>query len=536
MNRREFIRKSVLAGNLPVVKHVARIFSTQPSLDETKTSLESRISFETSDSQYQTVYTGALDVLERNITTVAGHSQPVLIEGSNYGGIWLEGAPYEGLVYSPIRPDIARNNHLAFFALQREDGQLPCWSRTSGTGFAQIQMVVPIAATAWELSEQSGDSELLEKAYGACSRWDDWLRRYRDTRRTGLCEGFCTWDTGHDNSPRWAGMPNRCPDGDARKCPPLASLPRVCPDLSACVYGGRVALAAMARALGKNSEADRWLRDADTLRAKIVSRLYTSNDASFYDLDPQDHWIRIRSDVISRVLGEHVAEPQLFENIYRRQIHNPAAFWSSYPLPSIALDDPAFVRPIARNSWGGPSQALTALRAPRWMEHYGKPADLAYLMRQWVSAMLGEGKFLQQIDPITGRFTPDRGGYSPAALAFVDFTWRLRGVRQLRDTLEWNVRPPVHDVHSTFRLRITPTRTAEIRYASGHAELLLNEKVLYRTSNTARLVTGHEGKLASASGIVEEKNNVIVQSASGHEFRFSLDPNQHIRLAEPGAP
>ena len=51
---------------------------------------------------------------------------------------------------------------------------LPCKKKTdkflagqglTRTGFAQIQMVVPIAATAWELSQQTGDSELLEKVY-----------------------------------------------------------------------------------------------------------------------------------------------------------------------------------------------------------------------------------------------------------------------------------------------------------------------------------------------------------------------------------
>jgi hypothetical protein len=80
-------------------------------------------------------------------------------------------------------------------------------------------MVVPIAATAWEMAQQFGDSELLDKAYTSCARWDAWLRRYRNTRGTGLCEGFCTYDTGQDNSPRWKGIPNTCSDHDARKCP-----------------------------------------------------------------------------------------------------------------------------------------------------------------------------------------------------------------------------------------------------------------------------------------------------------------------------
>jgi hypothetical protein len=55
----------------------------------------SRISFETSDSQYQIVYTSALDILAHNTVTVMGYSESVLIEGRNYLGIWLECAPYE---------------------------------------------------------------------------------------------------------------------------------------------------------------------------------------------------------------------------------------------------------------------------------------------------------------------------------------------------------------------------------------------------------------------------------------------------------
>ena len=50
--------------------------------------------------------------------------------------------------------------------------------------------------------------------------------------------------------------------------------------------------------------------------------------------------MRIRSDVISRVCGEHVVDQNTFDSIWERQLHNPKAFWAPYPLPSIALDDP----------------------------------------------------------------------------------------------------------------------------------------------------------------------------------------------------
>ena len=95
------------------------------------------------------------------------------------------------------------------------------------------------------------------------------------------------------------------------------------------------------------------------------------------------------------------------------------------------MDDPAFVRPIPRNSWGGASQALTALRAPRWMEFYGKSAELGQMMQAWCDALMKDGMFRQQLDPMTGIFTEGGSkGYSPAALVLVDSTCRLAGVRE----------------------------------------------------------------------------------------------------------
>jgi hypothetical protein len=386
------------------------------------------------------------------------YDHPVLVEGSSYGGIWLECAPQEGQVYGTLQKyvptlsehpsplETARANHMAFFAQQKEDGQLPACIKladkvgTSG-GYGQIQMVVPIAATAWDLFQITHDQELLETAYKSCSRWDAWLRQYRDTRKTGLCEGFCTYDTGHDNSPRWAGIPRQCPDADARKCPDLPTMPRLCPDLSATVFGGRIALAAMAKTLNKPAEEARWLADAEQIRHLILTLLYSPEDGAFYDLDAQNNFIRVRGDVITRVLGEHVVDPHkdkhIFEAVWTKQIHNPKAFWAPYPLPSIALDDPTFVRPIPRNSWGGASQALTALRAPRWMPFYGKHAEMKYMMQQWCSAIMRHAEeaktsaerlkaFRQQMDPLTGEFTQeDPGGYSPCALTFLDFAHRL---------------------------------------------------------------------------------------------------------------
>jgi hypothetical protein len=285
----------------------------------------------------------------------------------------------------------------------------------------------------------------------------------------------------------------------------------------------------MAKALGKTSEADRWTEDAETIRRLIIDRLYDPQDGVFYDLDAQNRFVRVRSTAILGVLGEHVVDAELFEAVWRRQVHNPAAFWAAYPFPSVALDDPAFVRPIPRNSWGGAAQALTSLRAPPWMEHYGKSAEQAWMMQRWLQALLRAGEFRQQMDPLTGEFTSaDPGGYSPAALVFLDFLWRLSGVRQQDDLLEWNVRPPSAQTQSKFAAKIGAS-TAELTYSNSHAELRVASRIA-EVSGVVRLLTTPSGELQAAVGIAEKESAVTLQFPGRHRRTLRIAPNQRLDL------
>jgi hypothetical protein len=489
-------------------------------------------SFATRDRDWQAAYDQALQILHENVQVLPRFDGPLLIEGAEYAGIWQECGPLEALVYRRFRPDVARNSHLVFFALQREDGQLPANHKRTDTGFGQIQMVVPIAATAWELARSTGDEELLATAYKGCGRWDTWLLKYRNTRATGLIEGFCTYDTGMDNSPRWAGMPNQCPKKDAKNCPQASGLPRLCPDLSATVYGGRAALSAMARALGKVSEADHWAESADQIRRLILSKLYVPEDGAFYDLDANGQFVKVRTCAVARVCGEHVVDQQQFDNLWTRQLHNPKAFWAPYPLPSVAMDDPLFVRPIPRNSWGGASQALTALRAGRWFDFYGRSAEFSTLMDQWCKAIARDMTFRQQIDPETGAFT--EGGspnYSPAALVMLDFTWRLAGIHEEENEIHWNVRPGHCAAdHARFALRTHHGADAEMQYDATGARLQYRGKTVARIEGgTARLVTNRDGRPLHLRGISERTEHVTCRIASG-SHRLTLRPNESVAL------
>jgi hypothetical protein len=385
-------------------------------------------------------------------------------------------------------------------------------------------MVGPIAATAWDLYSQNRSAAFLSKTYKACSRWDEWLMRYRNTRGSGLCEAFCTYDTGHDNSPRFLGKSRQCPQNDARICPPGDGLPYLAPDLSATVYGGRVALAAMAHEMGDAAGESRWLEQAAAIRKLILDRLYDAHDAAFYDIDSHDKFVNIRGDVITRVMGEQVADQKLFDEVYRRQLHNPSAFWTAYPFPSIAADDAAFVRPIPRNSWGGASQALTALRTPRWMEHYGKYADFTHLMTRWVEALVRSGQFLQQMDPESGVFSPDRGAYSPAMLTLFDFVWRLYGPRPAGDTIEWNCRLPADSSSTT-----ATWGTAELQSDRSGSILKIAGKQIAKLGGSARLVTSSQGKPLRLIATTPQIVTVTMQTG-GHTTTHKLIPDGVIGL------
>jgi hypothetical protein len=139
--------------------------------------------FSCSNAQLQQAYDSAVNGLKSNLQDVFRFPRPVLLEGATYAGVWLECAPLEGLVYAPLSPETAQANHEVFLDLQREDGYLPCNVKKATLGTGQIQMVVPIAATAWDLYRQNGRAAFLAKTYAGCSRWDAWLVRYRNTPR-----------------------------------------------------------------------------------------------------------------------------------------------------------------------------------------------------------------------------------------------------------------------------------------------------------------------------------------------------------------
>ena len=481
------------------------------------------IRFQCDSENFQDFFRRALQGLEANSRRLSEKTGRVLTEGGVYSGIWLECAPLEGLVYAPLAREVARNNHSAFFRYQRDSGQFPSSITEGRICFAQIQQTVPLVETACELGIITRDEELLRQAYCAWEKWDAWIVRYRDTKKRNVCEAFCEYDTGHDNSFRFRKLPKFCPGGDASVCPGNPALPYAAPDLTATMFGGRMAMAEIASVLNEQKMRTAWLERAELTRKALFEYCFDPETEFFYDRDAQGNLIKNLSDAGIRVLMEHAVDQALFERIFTRWIENPEAFWTPYPIPSVAACDPGFQYPPPENCWGGASQALLALRAPRWMEHYGKFSALHHLMLRWLEAMRRYPKFMQQMDPFTGEFStsPD---YSPAMCCALDFTTRLTGVMETPEGLSWGCCGIPGIQKSEFILDCLRGGSAALRMRNGTAALFRNGREFAKMKGQIRCFSDADGKhlrvAAVADGVVE------IQFGDGASETVSMKKDQ----------
>ena len=283
------------------------------------------------------------------------------------------------------------------------------------------------------------DQAFLEKIYEAGKKWDGWLRKYRMTTGRGLIEMFFGYDTGHDNSGRLEGMSckgNYIVDGEhksAETLPPDDGItPILAVDMNANFYANEKALEKMATLLGREDDAKKWEESALEIKRKLFEHCFDEKDAFFYDVDRNGNKRRYKSSTIFHLFMEGVLDKEtdkkLIDRIYNEHIKNPDEFWTEYPFPSMAINDPSAKNHDDFNCWGYYTQGLIVLRCSRWMDRYGYSEDFDYILKKWVESWTEHYdriKFAQEIDPITGIPTNSSEWYSSCMLNYIYGAKRL---------------------------------------------------------------------------------------------------------------
>ncbi|MBI4975937.1 MAG: hypothetical protein HZC28_00550 [Spirochaetes bacterium] len=381
---------------------------------------------------------GAKQALLANVKQFGQSPVPLLIAGEVYAGIWLE-HNQDNVFLAEYHPEAAWASQQVFMDHQREDGLLPFMFPLQMKGsyfntpvpYWHVQCIYPFARCALEIAVKLGkDEKTFDSIYRCASKYDDWFVKFRNRSGSGLVEMYCEWDTGHDNSPRVmdGGIPHGCPDKEAKNMPDLPIMPVLSVDLSAMLYGNRMALADLAARLGKGADEMRWNEKASELKSRMKEKLYDAADDFYYDRDTNG-LRKYRSEHITRLFMNRVLDQSEFDSIYNRYFTVDSEFWTAFPFPAMSVSDPHFVKECPKNCWGANTQALTVLRTLFWMEHYGKKKELHEVMYRWLKAFIShDNKFTQEINPFTGAPVSNGTNYSPSLIMFIESAKTLVGL------------------------------------------------------------------------------------------------------------
>lgn len=385
-----------------------------------------------------------------NIGYFEGFDKPLFRISNVYPGVWLEHL-YDSVFYAKLYPgenEYMRNIIELYISNQREDGQLPftIMDRKFLPGkteevvrYTHIQECVSFASVCLEAYNILKDKEFLRACYDAAAKWVHWIEKHRMTQNKGLIEMFCGFDTGHDNSGRVTDI--GCPDAvvidgvwqNADVLPPEDGItPVIAVDMNCNFYGNLISLSKMALLLGDVLACEKWIERAEAVKKRIFEVCFDENDCFFYDVDKNGNFRKIKSSTIFHLFLERVLDKdkdcELIREIYTRHIKNPNEFWTNYPFPSVAYDDPSAKNHCKENCWGYFCQMNIYIRCTLWMDYYGFGEDFDHLLKQDVRAWtehFDSVKLGQELDPMTGVPTNSSEWYSACMLTYVYAVRRL---------------------------------------------------------------------------------------------------------------
>ena len=404
---------------------------------------ETGVSFHTEDAAIRQVFDAAEEKCRRNLKDFGGRT--VLIEGGGYEKLWLETQPMGGEMYALRNPEAAMNNCLMFMEHQRGDGRLPGSVRYAD-GIVEPQFdkyqgfcfPFPALNLYWLLGR---DEEYLTQLKDTLIRFDACLWRTRHVTDNGILSSFCVYDTGEDLAIRYGDAPcywekDTPPEG--YDTVPMASM-----DVTSWSFACRNTVAEICRIQGDQA-ADEWDRKAAVVSRALRRELWDPKRGALFDRDRHGKSIDILCHNTLRCMYWGSVSRRMADRFVKEHLLNPSEFWTPFPLPSVAADDPAF-RNAPENNWSGQPEGLTYQRAIRALENYGYRRIVAALGEKLIRTVHENGcRFTQQYDPFTGKASlvnaeshrpisdpasePIQDAYGPTMLACLEYVAHCYGI------------------------------------------------------------------------------------------------------------
>ena len=404
-----------------------------------------KVCFQTTDQQLQELYDLAEEKLKKNLRRFG--KWHVLIEGGGYNKVWLETQPMGGAMYAKRDLQAALDNQKIFMDNQREDGRFPgsieCLDSRVVPQFDKLQGFC-FPDPALDVYYLTGkDPDYLDQLLETLEKFDRYLWKYRDSDGDGCLESWCRYDTGEDEAVPYGDAPNYWIGEDPPehyRLVPIASM-----DVMSYSFSARKVMAQILELKGRTEAAQDLRMRAVRIRRKIHDYLWDEERGSLFDRDRLHKRMPELIHNPLRAMYWGSMEPADAQRFVRDHLLNEQEFWTRMPLPSVAVNDPAFCNETV-NNWSGQSQALTYQRAIRALENYGYYDLIVKLGRKLFDAILKKKRFVQQYDPFTMEpsligVDGDQDAYGPAMLAVLEYISRMFGVHVERDRLIWGTVP-----------------------------------------------------------------------------------------------
>ncbi|MCL0093381.1 hypothetical protein M1O53_00065 [Dehalococcoidia bacterium] len=305
-----------------------------------------------------------------NLRKPSGNLQGLYaVPGGRYQKSWLWDAAFISQIWLLINPEIAKEIVLTHTSTQLKNGMIP---HIAAPRYKSSITQSPLLAwAAWRIYEQTKDKHFISKLYPKLKLFNEWLHLTRSFGEKGLFSWVRSDESGVDDSPRFDGIRENQAPGLPWIIRPLRifmgevrlDFSRYFPhhrlgnldirsiealDLNCYLVVQMSSLAKMAKVLGLGSDAKIFETRADTLIRQIRSHLWDQGDSFFYDLGSEG-FIKVPTPAAFLTLFAEVATRNHAEALIKH-LGDEKEFWTPYPIPSVAINDPKF----SLRYWRGP--------------------------------------------------------------------------------------------------------------------------------------------------------------------------------------
>ena len=384
-----------------------------------------------------------------------------VVEGAGYKNVWLETQPMAGAMWAVRNLTQGLANQLIFMRTQRDDGRLPGMVTTDGNGnlssvyclgsnptdggesllqgqyFSQPAVDVAFFLNLSSTPTAKFDTiAYLKELHVVLERFDGWMWRARSGQKP---YSDVLWVPGSSD---WGGDGF---DGYNGYTAPFFSQ-----DMMSYAHSNAAALRRTSLLLGNASGVQYWSAKMETVAATLKRALWDSGRGACYDIDVTGKPVDVLMHNNLRCMWHGTFDLKMADTFVARHLRNTSEFWTPFPLPSIAANDPKFQPGLPRNSWSGPSEGLTYQRAVRALQNYGYHVEVSLLGQLLLKAIGKSMTFPQQWnpapynDPTKGPLAPGTAGpgdcYGPALLSALEYLGLMYGIVVLpgEGLLQWS--------------------------------------------------------------------------------------------------